>query len=159
MTPRRPASRPPSAKSRRLDDRGIAAVEAAIAAPFLIALLLLVVFAGRIAEAEGNVRRASSEAARAASLRQDPAEAVEAAEASVDANLSAAGVTCETLSVDVDTSNFTAGGRVIVTVTCMASMRDVTLLGVPGSRTFSSRDVEVIDRYRPTDSVETGSGP
>lgn len=132
----------------RRDDSGIAAVEAAIVAPFLIALMLLVVFAGRVAEAEGNVRRATSEAARAASLRQDPAAAVDAARASVDANLSSAGVACETLTVDVDTSSFTAGGRVSVTTTCVASMRDVTLLGVPGTRTFTAREVEVIDRYR-----------
>jgi Flp pilus assembly protein TadG len=141
----------------RRDDRGIAAVEAAIVAPFLIALMLLVVFAGRVAEAEGDVRRAASEAARAASLRQDPAAAVDAARASVDANLSAAGVTCETLTVDVDTSNFTAGGRVTVTTTCVASMRDVTLLGVPGTRTFTAREVEVIDRYR-ADSDQSEDG-
>jgi Flp pilus assembly protein TadG len=110
--------------------------------------MLLVVFAGRVSEAEGNIRRATSEAARAASLRQDPAAAVDAAQATVDANLSAAGVACETLTIDVDTSNFTAGGRVIVTTTCVASMRDVTFLGVPGTRTFTAREVEVIDRYR-----------
>lgn len=148
MTDLRRLLRRKAAVLGRRDDSGIAAVEAAIVAPFLIALMLLVVFAGRVAEAEGNVRRATSEAARAASLRQDPAAAVDAARASVDANLSAAGVTCETLTVDVDTSNFTAGGRVTVTTTCVASMRDVTLLGVPGTRTFTAREVEVIDRYR-----------
>ena len=29
-----------------------------------------------------------------------------------------------------------------------ASMQDVTLLGVPGTRTFTSSSTEVIDRYR-----------
>ena len=48
------------------DDRGMAAVEAAIVAPVLIAMLLLVVVAGRISEADGTIRRAASEAARAA---------------------------------------------------------------------------------------------
>lgn len=40
------------------------------------------------------------------------------------------------------------GGLVGVTVTCTAAMSDVALIGVPGSRTFSSRAVEVVDRYR-----------
>jgi Flp pilus assembly protein TadG len=145
-----------AARGSPADDRGMAAVEAAIVAPVLIAFLLLVVFVARVAEAEGNVRRAASEAARAASLRQHAGDAVDAAQATVEANLSAAGVSCEALTVDVDTGHFTAGGRVTVTVTCVASMSDVTLLGVPGARTFTAREVEVIDRYRGTGADESG---
>jgi Flp pilus assembly protein TadG len=135
----------------------MAAVEAAIVAPFLVAMLLFVVLAGRVSEADGNVRRAASEAARAASLRQDAADATEAASTTVDANLSAAGVDCESLTVDVDTSAFEPGGRVAVTVTCVASMHDVTFLGVPGTRVFDAHEVEVIDRYR-ADSATAGEG-
>jgi Flp pilus assembly protein TadG len=141
-------TRPPRSCS---DDRGIAAVEAAVVAPVLIALLMLVVLAGRISEADGNVRRAASEAARAASLVQDPAEAIDAARSTVDANLAAAGVQCQELTVAVDTREFHAGGRVAVTVTCVASMRDVTLIGVPGARRFQAHEVEVIDRFRSGD--------
>jgi Flp pilus assembly protein TadG len=148
MSSRPGRQRWPGRRGLRLDDRGVAAVEAAIVAPFLVAMLLFVVFAGRVSEAEGNVRRAASEAARAASLRQHAADAAEAARSAVDANLSAAGVGCEGLTVDVDTAAFRPGGRVAVTVTCVASMRDVTFLGVPGSRTFAAHEVEVIDRYR-----------
>lgn len=132
----------------RGDDRGVAAVEAAIVAPFLVAMLLFVVFAGRVSEADGNVRRAASEAARAASLRQHPADAIEAARSAVDANLSASGVSCDSLTVTVDTSTFTPGGRVAVAVICVASMQDVTFIGVPGTRTLEAREVEVVDRYR-----------
>lgn len=131
----------------RADDRGMAATELAIVAPFLVVMLLLVVFVGRVSEAEANVERAASEAARSASRRRDPGAAVAAAEASVEANLSASGVACATVSVDVDTAEFQPGGRVGVTVTCHASMSDLALLGVPGTRTFSARTVEVIDRY------------
>ena len=138
-------------RARCVDDRGLAAVEMAIVAPFLVAMLLLVVFVGRVSEADGTVRRAASEAARAASLRQDPADAAEAAQTTVDANLSASGVACESLTVDVDTSVFGPGGRVAVTVTCDASMSDVALLGVPGTRAFEAHAVEVVDRYRATD--------
>ena len=128
--------------------RGSVAVEMAVLAPALVFLLLLVVFAGRISQADGDVRRAASAAARAASLRQDPLDAVAAARQSAAANLSASGVGCGRLDTEVDTSRFLAGGTVAVTVRCTASMADVSLLGVPGHRTFIARSVEVIDRYR-----------
>lgn len=137
--------------SRRFDvrdDCGSVAVEVAVVAPAFVFLLLLVVFAGRVSEADANVRRATSEAVRAASLRQHPTDAGTDAEAVAEANLSAAGVRCSTLTVEVDTDNFQPGGTVTVTVACTTSMADVTLLGVPGTRTFSARAVEVIDRRR-----------
>ena len=132
----------------RRDDRGSVAVETAVVAPALVALLLLVVFAGRVAQSEGDVRRAASEAARAASLTQTPEAAVEAAEQAVAANLRSSGIGCSTLATDVDTDDFRPGGAVAVDVRCVASMADITLLGVPGERTFAARSVEVIDRYR-----------
>lgn len=132
----------------RLDERGSVAVETAVVAPALVVLLLLVVFAGRVAQAEGDVRRAASEGARAASLEQYPENAELAAKDIVAANLAASRVVCGRLDTTVDTSSFAPGGSVSVTVRCTASMADVALLGVPGERVFESRSVEVIDRYR-----------
>ena len=140
---------------RRRDDRGSIAVEVAVIAPAFVFLLLLVVFAGKVAEADGNVERAAADGARAASLRQHPGDAVSDAEAAVQANLTHAGVPCADLTIAVDTSEFQPGGSVAVTVRCEASMADVTLLGVPGRRAFSARSVEVIDTYR-GDSEEFG---
>lgn len=130
------------------DQRGSVAVEVAILAPALVALMLLVVFAGRVSYADGEVRRAAAEAARAASLRQSPEAAVVAAQDTAASNLADSGFVCGELTTDVDTTQLVAGGRVSVTVRCVADMSDVTLLGVPGTRTFESRSVEVIDRYR-----------
>jgi Flp pilus assembly protein TadG len=132
----------------RSDERGSVAVETAVIAPALVALLLLVVFAGRVAQAEGDVRRAASEAARAASLAGNPDGATTAAIDTAAANLTASGVACGDLDTTVDTTDFAPGGSVAVTVRCVASMADVSLLGVPGQRTFESRSVEIIDRYR-----------
>lgn len=132
-------------------DRGSVAVETAVVAPALVALLLLVVFAGRVSQADGDVRRAASEAARAASLRQHPADAEATATEVAASNLSTSGVACRTLETGVDTSEFHPGGTVTVTVRCTASMRDVSLLGVPGSRTFVANSIQVIDRYRGED--------
>ena len=132
----------------RTDERGSIAVEVAVIAPALLFLMLLVVFAGKVAEADGNVERAASDAARAASLRQDPADATADAQTTAAANLAAAGVPCRTLTTIVDTDDFRPGGIVTVTVRCEASMVDVTLLGVPGRLTFTATAVEVVDRFR-----------
>lgn len=134
------------------DDRGMAVVELALVAPVLLVFMFLVVFAGRVAAADADVRRAASEAARAASMRQEPSEAIDAARSTAQTNLSRSGVTCVELEVNVDVGELQAGGRVAVNVRCTASMRDVTFVGVPGTREFSARAVEVVDTYR-------GGGP
>lgn len=134
--------------ARIRDERGSVAVEVAVIAPALLFLMLLVVFAGKVSEADGNVERAAADAARAASLRQHPTDATTDAEAAAAENLAAAGVPCLNLITTVDTDDFAPGGTVTVTVRCEASMAEVTLLGVPGRRTFTATAVEVIDTFR-----------
>ena len=135
----------------RRSGRGSVSVEVAVIAPAFVFLMLLVVFAGKVSEADGNVERAAAEGARAASLRQHPGNAATDARSAVEANLATAGVSCSTLEAIVDTSDFEPGGTVTVTVECTASMADVTLLGVPGTRTFTATATEVIDTYRGDD--------
>lgn len=130
------------------DERGSVAVEVAVIAPALVFLMLLVIYAGKVSEADGNVERAAADAARAASLRQHPSDATTDAQNTAAANLAAAGVPCLNLTTTVDTDDFAPGGTVTVTVRCEASMADVTLLGVPGRRAFTATAVEVIDRFR-----------
>jgi Flp pilus assembly protein TadG len=137
---------------RAAGDRGTVAVEVAVLAPAFIFLLLLVIYAGRVSAAEADITRAASAAARAASMRQHPTDATRDAQTAAAANLAASGVTCIDLTTEVDTGDFTPGGTVTVTVTCRASTADLTLLGVPGTRTFIARSVEVIDRYRSSNS-------
>lgn len=137
-----------SVRARLRDDRGTIAVEVAVIAPALLFLMLLVVYAGKVSEADGNVERAASDAARAASLRQHSSDAADDAQTTAAADLTAAGVPCLDVTTAVDTDDFDPGGTVTVTVSCEASMADVTLLGVPGRRTFTATAVEVIDTYR-----------
>jgi Flp pilus assembly protein TadG len=134
--------------ARWRSERGSISVEVAVIAPAFVFLMLLVVYAGKVSEAHGNVERAAAEGAQAASLRQNPAAAIDDAEVAVQANLAAAGVPCTQLDTSVDTSTFEPGGSVTVTVRCDASMADVTLLGVPGTRSFTATSTEVIDTYR-----------
>jgi len=148
MTRRTVAHRTAVPVRARRNERGTIAVEVAVIAPAFIFLMLLIVFAGKVSEADGNVERAASEAARAASLRQRPSDATADAQDAARQNLLRAGVPCLDLTTSVDTSDFRPGGTVTITVRCRASMADVSLIGVPGTRTFTARAVEVIDTYR-----------
>ncbi len=137
------------------DERGAVSTELAVLAPLFIGFMLLVVFSGRVAQAEGDVAHAAHEAARAASLAGSPMSAVQSAQEAAAANIAIGSVACHHLDVSVDTTNFGAGGQVVVTVSCEATFSDVTMLAVPGGRTFAATAVEVVDTYR----AEEGSHP
>ncbi len=136
--------------SRVRSERGVVSTELAIIMPvFFAGFLMLVVFAGRIAQAEGDVQSAAQEAARAATLTGDAGTADAVARSVVDSNLQAAGMACANgLNVAVDVTDFNPGGYVTVTVICNADFSDVTSLAVPGSRPFSSQAREIIDVRR-----------
>ena len=134
---------------RRLrPQHGAVSTELAVLAPLLIGFMLFVVFAGRVAQAEGDVANAAHEAARAASLAGGPQGAIEAATETAEANSAEGAVACRRLDVVVDISDFDAGGQVTVTVSCEAAFGDIAMLAVPGSRTFVATAVEVIDAFR-----------
>lgn len=129
-------------------ENGAVSTELAVATPILIGFMLLVVFAGRVAQAEGDVRHAAHEAARAASLVATPEAAVAVATDTAAANVSEGAVACRSLDVTVDATRFDAGGQVAVTVACEASFADIAMLAVPGTRTFEATAIEVIDTHR-----------
>ena len=135
---------------RTSKQRGAMSTEMAVVmTPFIAAFVLLVVFAGRVAQAENDVRSASHDAARAASLVGSPSRAEEEGRRSAEANLATSGMSCRHgLDVAVDTTEFHAGGWVAVTITCHAAFGDVAPLGVPGERAFSATSTAVIDTYR-----------
>lgn len=134
----------------RGSERGAISTEfAVVMTAFLTAFMLLIVFAGRVATAENQVRSAAHEAARSASLTGTPEQATAAAQQTAAANLSSAGLTCASgLDVAVDTVQFAPGGWVAVTVSCTTPFSDVAALAVPGTHTFSGTATEVIDTYR-----------
>ena len=136
--------------SRTRNERGSVSTEMAVVmVSFFAGFLMLVVFAGRVAQAENDVRSAAHQAARAASLTGNPARAESEARRVVDANLVSSGLTCRNgLDVIVGLDQFQPGGWVTVTVSCRAAFSDVASLAVPGTRTFRSTATEVIDTYR-----------
>jgi hypothetical protein len=57
-------------------------------------------------------------------------------------------VTCASLTVSTDTSRFTPGGSVTVTVTCTVGLSGLAGLRLPASETISSQASSVVDTYR-----------
>lgn len=139
-------------------ERGLVSTEMAVViVTFFAGFLMLVIFAGRVGQATNDVRSAAQEAARAASLAPTAADAREAATATAAANVATSGVGCARgLAVSTDVSNFAPGGSVSVTLSCTASLSDVSSLRLPGSRTYTATAIEIIDRFV---SSPSGGGP
>ncbi|WP_068927469.1 TadE/TadG family type IV pilus assembly protein [Planobispora rosea] len=134
---------PPGAR-----DRGGAAVELVLLAPFLILLALLAVAMGRLVAARLEVNNAAHQAARAASIARDPASATSAARSTADSALAGKRVTCAGRSVDVGLGSFEPGGNVTVTVTCRVRLADLAMVRIPGGTALSSTFVVPIDYWR-----------
>lgn len=152
----RPRPARPGPADRGLREVGSAAVELTLLTPLLILLLLFVVACGRLVSTRLRLDDAAHAAARAASLARDPATATAAADATARAALDPAGTTCAGLSVATDTTGFTPGGRVTVTVSCRTDLADLTGFGLPGGTTQTVSSTSPIDTYR---STSLGSGP
>lgn len=142
-----------SAHRRRVGgDRGSAAVEVAVIAPAIIALLGLMVAFGRVTDADGAVDAAAHAAARAASLQRDATSAQTQARTAAENSLSGDGITCQSTDVAVDTSGYSLdvgqAATVTATISCTARLSDIGLPGLPGAKTLTASFTSPIDTYR-----------
>jgi len=133
-------------------DDGNAALELVVLAPVLLALLALVIAAGRTSVAQGSVDAAARDAARQASIALTPTAAQGAGLSSARVALHADGLDCNPVVV-IDTSQFVTvpAGRpasVSATVSCTVPLSDLALPGLPGSKTLTARFVSPLDIYR-----------
>ena len=120
-------------------------LEMVILMPVLLALFALVVLFGRATTAGTDVEHAARVGARAA---PSPRSSTARATTVVDESLADSGLSCVERSVAVSGS-MQPGGRVTVTVRCVASLADVTKYGIiPGSRTLTATASEVVDATR-----------
>ncbi len=123
-------------------------MELTLLAPVLLIILLFVVGLGRMAHASQQVESVSADAARAASLERNTAASQGVAQAAARSSLDRAGLSCVSMHVDVDVSNYQPGGAVRVTVSCTSRMSDVAMAGFPGSRQFTSTSIVPIETWR-----------
>ena len=129
-------------------ERGSASMELVLITPAVLVLLLFVVAGGRLVLARERVDAAARDAARAGTIARNASTAQADARRAADDRLADAGVTCRTLDVNVDITNFRPGGTVATTISCTVDLADLTLLGVPGTRTVTSTAVETVDTLR-----------
>ncbi|MYT68330.1 MULTISPECIES: TadE/TadG family type IV pilus assembly protein [unclassified Streptomyces] len=135
------------------NDRGNAAVEAALTVPVLIVLVLLFIAAARLQLAGQKTDAAAQAAARAASLERTPGKGRAAAERAARQALSGEQQACSHVGVQADTSGLAVPvgqvSAVTVTVTCRVPVGDLVLIGGgPGVRTVTSSFTSVVDAYR-----------
>lgn len=123
-------------------------LEMVILMPVLLLAFAVVVLFGRTTTADADVEHAARVGARAAAAAQSLSGATSRASAVVTESLAHSGLSCVSRSVGVSGS-MQPGGRVTVTVTCVASLADVTRYGViPGSRTLTATASEMVDLNR-----------
>lgn len=135
-------------------DRGSASTELVLVTPLLLVVLLVTVGLGRAVSTHLDVADAAHQAARAASLARTPDQAVSAAEQTAADALSQGGLACRNPQTRVDTSDFTPGGRVTVSVSCTTTLTDLGI-PLPGvHHTSTSTASSPLDTYR-----QTGDAP
>jgi hypothetical protein len=136
---------------------GNAALELVILAPALLFLLGLIIALGRVSTAQNAVSDAAQDAARQASLQINPADAIAAGQASAQAALAAEGLDCEPhVTVHIEGGNGLPGFQAQVgqpaagsaTVTCVVSLAQIVVPGLPGSRTITETFTSPLDPYR-----------
>ncbi|CAN7514807.1 TadE family protein [Knoellia sp. LjRoot47] len=133
-------------------ERGSAVIEAVIGVPAFMLFVGLIVFAGRVAIANQAVGSAATEAARAASIARTQGQAGDSAETAAASALNNQRVNCRSTTVSVDTSGFASPvgtpASVRATVTCVVNLSDLSVPGVPGTRTVTATMTSPLDTYR-----------
>ena len=130
------------------DRRGVLSLEFALVVVGVLGALMLLGAAWRLGQTRGEMRDVAAEAARAASLRQHPLLAAEAAERTARETLGRHRIRCSEFNVAADVSALHPGGSVAVEIRCVSRLEDLTLLRMPGSVSLRASAVEVVDRRR-----------
>lgn len=134
-------------------DRGSAPIEMAITGLCAIGLIALLVIGGRVAIASSSMSDVAGDAARDASIARNAGQAQQLAHASAVSSLTKQGLHCVGgPRVSVDTSGFSAPAgspaNIQVDVTCVVSLSDVGIPGLPGSRTLTDHASSPLDPFR-----------
>ena len=136
----------------RRDERGSAAIEAAIGVPAFSLFVGLVIFGGRTATTHQALQSAAADAARSASLARNADVARVDARRAATSSITNQKIGCSAIDVAVDTSDFDkqpgVPGSVNVTVSCQLDLSDLAVPGVPGSRVMRATMSSPIDTWR-----------
>lgn len=138
--------------SRWRDERGTAAIEAAIGVPAFGLFVAMIILGGRVELTKQSVEAAAFEAARSASIERTQSEAVHAGKTAANDSLDEQDVHCTTTGVTVNAAAFNAPlgttGQVTATVTCSVDLSDLSIPGVPGTKTIKATASSPVDAFR-----------
>lgn len=136
----------------RRDERGSAAIEAAVGVPAFALFVGLIIFGGRTATTNEALQSAAADGARSASLARNAESARSAARDAATTSITNQQIGCSAIDVAVDTSDFNkqpgVPGSVSVTVSCRLDLSDLAVPGVPGSRVMHASMSSPIDTWR-----------
>jgi Flp pilus assembly protein TadG len=136
----------------RRDERGSAAIEAAIGVPAFALFVGLAIFGGRTATTHEALQSAAADAARSASLARNADDARTDAREAATSSITNQKIGCSAIDIAVDTSDFDkqpgVPGSVNVTVSCRLDLSDLAVPGVPGSRVMRATMSSPIDTWR-----------
>lgn len=139
-------------RSRRRDERGSVAIEAAIGVPAFGLFVAMIILGGRVEIAKQSVDAAAYEAARAASIERTQSEAIASGRSAATSSLHDQGLQCATTDITVNAAGFNAPvgntAQVTATVTCKVNLSDLSIPGLPGTRTITATASSPIDAYR-----------
>ncbi|MGF7238104.1 MAG: TadE/TadG family type IV pilus assembly protein [Frankia sp.] len=125
------------------------ALELAIIAPALLAVIALILSYGRYSQVTGLLESAARDGARAATQSRSLPEARQRLDAITADTLRRAAPSCrDSASDQIDSPAFQAGDDVTVTVSCTVSYSDLGIWGAPGSTTVRRSFVSPLDPYR-----------
>ena len=134
------------------DERGSAAIEAAVGLPAFALFVGLIILGGRTATTHSAVEAAAADAARSASIVRTATEAKADAKAAAQSSLANQEIHCLSVTVSVDVSDFSKtvgqGGSVSATVECLLDLGDLSVPGVPGSRLIKATGTSPLDTFR-----------
>jgi Flp pilus assembly protein TadG len=139
-------------RHRRREERGSVAVEAALGVSAFGLLIAMITLGGRVEIAKQSVEAAAYEAARSASIERTQSEAITAGRSSATETLADQGLQCTTTSVRMNAAGFNAPlgttAQVTATVSCHVNLSDLSIPGLPGTRTITATATSPIDAYR-----------
>ncbi|MFT4264110.1 MAG: pilus assembly protein [Nocardioides sp.] len=137
---------------RETDERGSAAVEAAVGVPAFVLFIGLIIFGGRTATTHSAVESAAADAARTASIARNATDGKAEAKSAAQSSLANQDIHCLTVTVTIDVSDFakTVGqaGSVSATVECLLDLGDLSVPGIPGSRLIKATSTSPLDTFR-----------
>ena len=139
-------------RAGRKDDRGSESVELAILLPIGILVLAFIVVGARIVLASDRMSGVAGIAARDASIARSADSAQSVATTSATQALASDNLHCTDIRVRVDTAGFNAAPgtnpSVHVDVWCTVDLSDISVQGMPGSKTLYDSATSPLDPAR-----------